>query len=280
MRNHSNLGSILKGAALGAGLLGLTAATAYAGIADTKHNLGSTGTAAQWQATNTAEICVFCHTPHGSDTSAPAPLWNKSFPAAASYNSTRYSDLNTSTLDGTEAPVGSVSLACLSCHDGSQAMDVVINAPGSGGYNASGASFDSGPGMTGSPIPMLGTDLRNDHPISIQYAGGGCADATAGDGSVDACGALGDPDFNATSSAEINGNPQWWVDTGGAGVREKSDMILYTRNDAIGGSGTVEPFVECASCHDPHVAAQNANEVAFLRVSQAGSGVCLACHNK
>ena len=34
--------------------------------------------------------------------------------------------------------VGSVSLACLSCHDGAQAMDNLINAPGSGGYDVTG----------------------------------------------------------------------------------------------------------------------------------------------
>lgn len=267
MRKY-NFSSILMGTALGAGLFGLTAATAFAGIASTKHNLGSAGTAAQWQATNTAEICVFCHTPHGSDTSAPVPLWNKALPSGASY--TRYSALGTSTLDGAEIEVGSVSLACLSCHDGSQAMDVVINAPGSGGYNAAGASFDGGPAMTGTPIPMLGTDLRNDHPISIQYAGGGCSTTDT------ACGTLGDSDFTTPATASINGTQQWWVDTTGAGTREKVDMILYTRT--LGA--VTQPFVECASCHDPHVEAKAANEVSFLRVSQAGSGVCLACHTK
>ena len=49
-----------------------------AGIADTKHNLGSgPGPGGRNQVSDTAEICVFCHTPHGADTSAPAPLWNK-----------------------------------------------------------------------------------------------------------------------------------------------------------------------------------------------------------
>ena len=44
---------------------------ASAGIADTKHNLGSgPGPAGRNQAGDTAEICVFCHTPHGGDTSA------------------------------------------------------------------------------------------------------------------------------------------------------------------------------------------------------------------
>ena len=115
------------------------------------------------------------------------PLWNKTLPAATSY--TRYSTLNTATLDGEEDEVGSVSLACLSCHDGSQAMDTVINAPGSGGFNAAGSEIDPAAigtmtGTVGAPgaggtIPNLESDLSNDHPISIDYAGGACQGTTA-----------------------------------------------------------------------------------------------------
>jgi hypothetical protein len=70
----------------------------------------------------------------------------------------------------------------------------------------------------------------------------------------------------------------WWVDTGatGIGARSKSDMILYTRTFA----GVNGPSVECASCHDPHVEAGGVAGATFLRVSNAGSAVCLACHNK
>ena len=103
------------GALLGAG-------TAGAGIANTKHNLSTGGTGAVHVSTGTDEICVFCHTPHGSDTSAPVPLWNKQLPTS-SY--TTYATLNSSTIDGTILSVGSVSLACLSCHDGTQAMAII-----------------------------------------------------------------------------------------------------------------------------------------------------------
>jgi predicted CXXCH cytochrome family protein len=51
-------------------------------------------------------------------------------------------------------------------------------------------------------------------------------------------------------------------------------MLLYTRNEATVAGG-YQPFVECASCHDPHT--ENAT---FLRISNAGSAVCLACHTK
>ncbi|MBF0428487.1 MAG: hypothetical protein HQL94_06150 [Magnetococcales bacterium] len=249
---------------------------AFAGIQGSKHDLG-TGGASQLGATGgTAEVCVFCHTPHGSDASASVPLWNKKLPSAASY--TRYSSLNTSTLDGAETDVGSVSLACLSCHDGSQAMDSVINAPGSGGYNAAGSNMGAGSKMTGTPIPNLGTDLSNDHPISIQYAGGGLI-VTQADGAYNkTTGSFGDPDFNPVHKKTINSQPQWWVESGTPdGIRQKTEMMLYTR----GADASRQPYVECGSCHDPHNASTaSATQVAFLRTSNAGSAVCLACHSK
>ena len=182
------------------------------------------------------------------------------------------------TLDGAEtAEIGSVSLACLSCHDGTQAMDVVINGPGSGNYNPNGSEIDPVAigVMTGAPVPMLGQDLTNDHPISMQYGGGG---ATVADANGTFTGTLGDPDFVPPEKATINGQPIWWVNSNvGTAAREKTDMLLYTRNDL----GVQEPFVECGSCHDPHNAAsQGTGSVAFLRTSNAASAVCVACHTK
>lgn len=264
-------------------LIGSTAA--LAGVRGSKHDLGANG-AAQATTGATTEVCVFCHTPHGAATTASAPLWNKTLPPATSY--TRYSSLNTATLDGTEVEVGSVSLACLSCHDGTQAMDIVINAPGSNGYNAAGAEIDAGAigAMTGTPVPNLGTDLRDDHPISIAYAGGACTNVLADcDPSTQV---NGDRDFQPAQYALINTNNQWWVDvptfatdvdgnviqSGTPDIREKTDMILYTRDF----SGQDGPSVECGSCHDPHEDTER--PVSFLRVSNANSGVCLACHIK
>lgn len=248
----------------------LVSGASYAGVAASKHDLGSNN-GAQGSSALTTEVCVFCHTPHGSDTAASVPLWNKKL-TSASY--TRYSALQTATLDGAEAAIGSVTLACLSCHDGSQAMDVMINRPGSGGYKAAGSQLDGGAigVMTGSPIPMLGTDLTNDHPVSIQYAGGGCT--VSGADCVAA--SFGDADFNTAQGDTINSSPVWWVDTttGTANQRDKTDMFLYTRTLA----GTAQPFVECGSCHDPHES--TARPVAFMRISNDSSAVCTACHLK
>jgi len=269
----------LTGIACAAGLMITEMASAQ--IATTKHNLSSTNPIAganKFTATGSDELCVFCHTPHGADTSAAAPLWNRVI-SGTTYQT--YDSLGTSTLDGKTAPVGSVSIACLSCHDGTQAMNVVINAPGTaaGSYSPSGVAIPgtwSGVNVTAGGLLLgisnLGTDLRNDHPIGIQYAGGGYSTtATTGPGA--------DPDFVVAQTAVLGAGRVWWVDTpaGAAGTRQKTDIALFTRAAAGGYTGQTlpEPFVECASCHDPH----SVNPT-FLRIANTGSAVCLACHVK
>ena len=255
-------------------LMILGAGPSGAGVVGSQHDL-TTGGSAQGSTTNTDQVCVFCHTPHGSDVNAPVPLWNKVLGAPGSY--TQYSTLQTPSFDSQEAPVGSVSLACLSCHDGTQAMDVVINLPGTGGHNTGGTEIDPVAlgTMSGTPVPNLGIDLTDDHPISMQYGGGG---PTAADADGLFSGTLGDPDFVAPVKATVN-SPIWWVDSpvGTALTREKTDMILYARNDL----GAVQPFVECGSCHDPHNdTTGGGTSVAFLRIDNTASQICTTCHVK
>jgi len=276
---HSRLAALAAGLVVAVTALALST-PASAQVRNTKHNLGtSTGSTGVNQFNGTAEICVFCHTPHGADTSAAVPLWNRTLPAPASF--TTYDSLGTSSLDGKTAPVGSVSIACLSCHDGVTSMSAGINAPGSGttGDAAWQAGTWSGANQVGGAIKAglitnIGTDLRNDHPIGIQYGGGGLKESTP-------AAATTDPDFKATASQVIGTTRVWWVDTEATPntTRQKTDMVLYTRAAGAGsgytGQTENEPFVECASCHDPHT-----TNSTFLRISNAGSAVCLACHVK
>jgi predicted CXXCH cytochrome family protein len=280
---------------LAMGVLG--SSQAVAGIASTKHNLGTTGTGSNHMSVGgggTGEICVFCHTPHGADISASVPLWNRVMAQPTTY--TTYNSLGTSSLDGATAPVGSVSLACLSCHDGAQAMNVMINQPGSGGYNSAGAAAggtwegtrDTISGVTN--IALIGTNLKNDHPIGIQYCGGIALNAAFALADLVPSTSCRDKDFNTAQYKDINGSPVWWVDSigGTADTRDKKDMMLYTRDTvtSIGAGGTSttggvsltgpQAYVECASCHDPHVS----TTATFLRIDNTGSAVCLACHIK
>jgi predicted CXXCH cytochrome family protein len=313
-KENSNMKLVLNLTAIAAAMTLVigTAQAASVASSTSKHNLSTTGTVGAGAQTNVgisgkgtpgettgvdSQVCVFCHTPHGSTDSADAPIWNK--PALAGntgvLGTEKYTRYASTTLDATNVAVGSVSLACLSCHDGTQAMNAVVNAPGSGNdqslYEAS-AAMGTNADSNGVEIPNLSTDLSNDHPISMQYAGGGCK-VGAGTHTA-ACGTLTDPDFVTPVGNSINNTPMWWVNTDagtgfndmtagatiggdavtGQNTRQKTDMILYTRG--IGDDR--QPYVECASCHDPHQTVSQ--PVQFLRIDNDGSKVCLACHIK
>ncbi|MEK6748028.1 MAG: cytochrome c3 family protein [Pseudomonadota bacterium] len=282
--------ALAAGSVIGMVVGALAVRPALAGIAQSVHNLGTTGVGsnpnggARNQFSGTAEICVFCHTPHGGDANAAVPLWNRRLSNPAIYQT--YDQLGTSTLDAKVAAVGSVSLGCLSCHDGTQAIDAVINEPGSGADNpgfraGTWTGTDNNLGkLAPSVVQMLGIDLTNDHPIGMQYAGGGLSAARP----ILPQGETTDPDFAPVRYKVENGRYFWWVDKdwriGGDGERTKNDAVLYTRdaNNGYAGQSGPEPFVECASCHDPHTT----DNPTFLRVSntETPSGLCLTCHVK
>ncbi len=132
-------------------------------VVATKHNLSYAAAADSFGVgalRNYGEVCVYCHTPHGGQTSAP--LWNRSFPTGP-YQ--MYNNALSSTIDMAvdPAPTG-VSMACLSCHDGTIGLDVITNVPNS--YTGSAAV---GTTMPSARLANLGTDLRNDHPVSVTY---------------------------------------------------------------------------------------------------------------
>ncbi|MDX2059340.1 MAG: cytochrome c3 family protein [Gemmatimonadales bacterium] len=154
-------------------------AAAQDDVANSKHNMSTRS-----GLTNYGEVCVYCHTPHGGQTQN-APLWNRNF-STATYQ--MYNNSYSSTIDMTvdASPTG-VSLACLSCHDGTVGLDVIINRP-----NAVPNLTPSGNTMPTEDaanqfFANLGVDLRNDHPISVAYS------------------TAADPAFNPVTSAKVNG---------------------------------------------------------------------------
>ena len=178
-------------------------------IVGTAHDLSGKG----W---GTNQVCIFCHTPHNANTTvAGAPLWNHAVTTAT------FSTYSSDTLNATVGQPDGVSKLCLSCHDGTVALD-------SFGNNAGTHLMD--PGGT-----LVGTDLKNDHPVSFTYD---AALATADGGLV-----------TPTSAS--------WVDA--------------THNVPLYGAK-----LQCASCHNVHD-----NSIGkFLRMSNAGSALCLKCHAK
>lgn len=115
------------------------------------------------------EICVYCHTPHNAMVAAPytgLPLWNRT-PVTNNY--TPYANPN-STLDAPDvnSAIGPQSIGCMSCHDGTVAVDALYNDPtGTKGADNSAIlnaakKIVSGPGY-------LETDLSDDHPVGFTY---------------------------------------------------------------------------------------------------------------
>ncbi len=94
------------------------------------------------------EVCIVCHTPHHA-ISTDAPLWNHEVTTAT------FTTYSSSTLDATVGQPDGTSKMCLSCHDGTVAIDNF-------GGQTGGSEFITGD-------DLIGTDLSNDHPISFTY---------------------------------------------------------------------------------------------------------------
>lgn len=96
------------------------------------------------------QICLVCHTPHNADVSVSnAPLWNHETTSAT------FTTYSSATMDATTGQPDASSKLCLSCHDGTVAVDNYGSQ--TGGTHIIGGTAN------------IGTALSDDHPISITY---------------------------------------------------------------------------------------------------------------
>lgn len=255
-------------------MLAINVATAarVSDVLNTKHNFSATPSSASRtvQAVNESEICVFCHTPHGGQADAFGPIWNRSLSGAT------YVPYTSGSLDAVVGQPGDSSRLCLSCHDGTMAIgsvnvingratdrdgttaEVVLN-----GVEVDG-SMPVGEGASSGYTRRLGTDLTNDHPISMTFNSALAA--------LD--GELHDPATSATIGPRIPG---------------QTPPKIPLDNDQV----------QCASCHDPHIRDDDPAltvSIKFLRLNrfqttsppssvstiydEATDIICMACHNK
>lgn len=268
-------------------------------VANTRHNMtqrqasggGPAGSLMDTYRNNFGEVCVYCHTPHGANSEVRAPLWNRNIPTTTY---TTYDTMGRTTINQEYNQPGAASLACLSCHDGQQAVDAIMNMPGSGRYtqtpnnsfldlwenpSGSGETFvhvglaenpDDGclachapnrgilsAGATDFTVFVIGTDLTNDHPVGVTFP-----TDTGGD-------------TGWKTPGGTKGTTKYFDDNGNNRL-DKTDLRLYDT-----GNG---PAVECASCHDPHGVPKSDSDPVFnrtfLRKNNDGSLVCLTCHDK
>lgn len=219
---------------LAAGTLAFAAAPS---VVTTKHNLSATGTMAL---TDYTQVCKFCHSPHGAQagTAQIIPLWGHMT------TSTVFPIYASDSLKGTIAQPNGPSLACLSCHDGTVAVnarytyvDVDPGTSNRGTYGNMGTSttattdFTITTDKTGRKLGFMinaKNDLSTIHPVNVEY--------------------------NTSKNPELHAQ----ADAIAAGVR------LWNNT------------VHCASCHEPH----GSTNSMFLRVTSTGSALCLACHIK
>lgn len=280
-------------------------------VANTRHNMmqnAAVGMAMVTSRNRYGGVCIYCHTPHGANAGAQTPLWNRLLPAANSY--TTYSALNTSSMTQTVYNPGGASLPCLSCHDGSQAVDAIINMPGSGNYSA---TADPGSYVPGQIVNTWDGTAKSNLHLGLAYRKNSSGVVTTGEAvGCMAChtgpsGSEVATDFSVFMIGKdlrndhpigviyptTNGPGTDWNTPGGSKVvgtltnkyfddgptnsrMDKTEIRLYDT-----GNGAA---VECASCHDPHGvpsgAAGSEFIPSFLRKSINGSTVCMTCHAK
>jgi hypothetical protein len=237
-------------------------------IVNTPHNLSVSGPGAVTADTQ-EQVCIFCHTPHGASNAPGAPLWNRVL-TTQTYTVYDSASLDAETIAGQLAQPAGTSKACLSCHDGVLAISAVNVL--SGELNATIAITGAGPGDTMPPgegldtgfTRNLGTDLSNDHPISMTY----------------------DTDLAVRDGELLDPAVSPHIEIRAVGVRPPVPL------EPTGPAG--EGQVQCGSCHDPHVVDLDVPPTnkflrlkRFQQVQPTGGAFdpdsdinCLACHDK
>jgi hypothetical protein len=235
---------------------------ASAVISNTKHNLTSTGPGTVKFTDTSADMCKFCHLVHDANVSN-GTLWARPNPTGTAFTTPNATSDGT-LLDATNALLGAGSSKCLSCHDGTVAMNTVIN---SGGVYASVAAGNTAGGGTsivaGANVFLRGptwmATLNGQHPVGIPFPGqtGSLAVANEyGTASTTGC-ASGVPICVAGATTP----------TAGAQIK------------LFGAIGSAQ--IECSSCHEAHQENIGGNFPFFLRVSGTiANGRCGSCHKK
>ncbi|MBI5558017.1 MAG: hypothetical protein HY885_10290 [Deltaproteobacteria bacterium] len=169
-------------------------ADAGAGIVGSKHDLSiATGIGALYGQTDQLDrICIYCHAPHHAINEADAagikylPLWNHGVttqfyntyqsdfgdgPAASGLNGVgtvsninQFADRHLFNGDATLGEPGSVSRLCLSCHDGTVAINEYGFDPGRAESRGAATHFIADQFKIGG-----GGNLTNHHPIGFSY---------------------------------------------------------------------------------------------------------------
>lgn len=190
-----------------------SSAFSVSNIRETKHNLSMHSNQSSSDVSDD-ELCIYCHTPNGQKSSfGSQPLWNMTEKVKTF---TIYSSINGESLSDSPSSSNS-SLACLSCHDGINAINILANAPGAGGKII--PAVNPMPMNSGLPVLSIGNEngmflvsKGMNHPVSVTYT-------------------IGLAGLKPPATPLI----------GWAGAKTVDSLLKNNK-------------VECGSCHDPHEA--------------------------
>ena len=249
-------------------------------VINTVHNLSAANGSAL-KSLNEEEVCKFCHAPHVGK--PRASLWNKK------NSGVLYMPYTSSTMKSLPGQPNGSSLLCLSCHDGTIALGSVVN-------NDEDIPLIGGVSVMPQGKANLGTDLSDDHPVSIIYdmslssLNNELVDPATLTGPVrlenDAlqCTACHNPhkDLNGDFLTETNRESALCLNCHQKNGWEQSEHNLS--NASWDGSGTNPwphtPYTTvsdnaCENCHRPHTAPGHLRILNYYREEDN----CLNCHN-
>ncbi len=245
-------------------LAGMSVAIALAAAASAQptsvvggpHNLSAGGTGPVRAASET-EVCIFCHAPH--NTSPIQPLWNRALPPDG------YSIYTSRALDANPGQPTGASKMCLSCHDGTIALGAVVSRGAPIAMAGGVTTMQNGHGR-------IGTDLRDDHPVSFTY---------------DAALSAREPKLRSPAAlpAEIklDANQELQCTTCHDAHNDSNGAFLVAPNAAsqictschMVGTTTVAGHAACDACHQPHTAPSGP----YLLRGANATQTCQRCHD-
>lgn len=243
--------ALLVGMALAPGAL-----ARQSSVVNSPHNLSAAGPGPVRTVVEN-EVCIFCHAPHNA---APVrPLWNRAMPTEA------YSIYTSRALVAQPGQPTGASKMCLSCHDGTIALGAVVSRDLPIAMAGGVTTIPTGPAH-------IGTDLRDDHPISFSFDSSLTSQnqhlrnpsTLPGQVQLDPNGEL-----QCTSCHEAHDNAY-----GGFLVMPNaaSELCMSCHNM---GQTTVLAHATCSACHQPHTAPSGPYLLRATNVTDS----CLRCHD-
>ena len=191
--------------------------------------------------TNFDRLCAYCHTPHKGDmTAANAPLWNRTNPDVS--DALLYQYYESPTLTAAARGVAAVADSDVPlCMSCHDGTS--LTQPLKNPVGDHNNTFSTMGAISATSTALLldgGNSLTNDHPVGFNYVA-------------------------AESDAE----------------EDNLHPLATAKGAGVAFFGTEANEMWCSSCHavhNPGLAADN--NIPFLRIGNAGSALCLACHDK